>query len=72
MKRSYTLPALAVCRQALLQGPIHKSGRRWLFRRRLFSSSTVNALIDAGEAIRIDDRVVSLSLLTEALNAHPC
>lgn len=71
MKRSYTLPALAVCRQALLQGHLIKAGSRWLCGRRLFSPRTVNALLETGEAIRIDDRVVSLSLLMGALNADP-
>lgn len=56
--------ALAICRAALRHGNLVLSGQNggfWLFGQRRFHPGTVNALIDAGEAIRLGDCVVRWS-----------
>jgi hypothetical protein len=50
---------LAACRTALRHGFLTQDGRHWMFRRRRFHAITVNALIDAGEAVRIGEHVVA-------------
>lgn len=51
--------AIEICREALRQGFLTKSARHYVFGRRHFHPKTVNALIDAGEAVRLGDHVVA-------------
>lgn len=51
--------SLAACRAALRKGPLHRESRGWRFGRRLFRFRTINALVDAGEAIRVGDHIVA-------------
>jgi hypothetical protein len=50
---------LAACRAALACGHLTLGQRFWMFGRRRFHHATVNALIDAGEAVRIGEHVVA-------------
>lgn len=61
MKRTYPKPrAIECCRNALQLGYLTKGRKqRWIFGRRKFHPQIVNALIDAGEAVRIGDHVVA-------------
>lgn len=52
------LAAVRALRAALEVGYLTQAGRHWRFGRRLFHAITVNALIDAGEAVRVGDHVV--------------
>jgi len=61
LKYPRAVAADALCRAALKQGYLIKSGRHWSFGRRLFHSITVNALIDTGGAVRVGDCVVAWS-----------
>lgn len=59
MKQRLDTSTIAACRAALAVGHLTKDGRNWRFGfRRRFRPRTVNALIDAGEAIRIGEHVV--------------
>lgn len=58
MKRPYQYD-LTMLRLALQKGYLTKSRSHWRFGRRRFLPRTVNALIDAGEAVRIGDHVVA-------------
>lgn len=46
-------------RIALQRGHLTQAGRHWLFRARRFHASTVNNLIDRGEAVRVGDHVIA-------------
>jgi hypothetical protein len=60
MKQRLDTSTIATCRAALRTGHLTKDGRNWIFgRRRRFRPRTVNALIDAGEAIRVGNHVVA-------------
>lgn len=60
MKQRLDDTTLDACRAALKVGHLTKAGRHWAFGwRRRFRPRTVNALIDAGEAVRIGDHVVA-------------
>lgn len=64
MSRTYRRFAdpVATCRTALQLGHLTKRGQFfYAFGRRLFHINTVNALIDAGEAIRVGEHVVRWS-----------
>lgn len=55
----------AICRAALARAPLQikinpNGGCTWAFGHRLFSSAVVNALIAAGEAIRVGNEVLPL------------
>ena len=59
MRQGHLDRTLDVCRAALRVGYLTKEGRHWSFGpRRRFRPRTVNALIDAGEAVRVGDHVV--------------
>lgn len=53
--------AVDVCRAALGKGHLvrgeHKHSNHWRYGRRLFSQTTVRALIASGEAVQIGDSI---------------
>lgn len=51
--------AVPVCREALKRGFLTFDRGNWSFGRRRFRQSTVNSLIDNGEAVRIGQHVVA-------------
>lgn len=60
MRRHYPRPdALKTCRAALRRGHLTREPKAWSFGRRRFSFWIVRQLIDAGEAVRIEDHVVA-------------
>lgn len=59
--------ATDICRAALRIGALKKAGNKWLCDRRAFDSKTITALIESGEAVRIEDRVFARDLLREAI-----
>lgn len=61
--RNHLPDPIKTCREALRRGFLTKATGtgHWIFGARKFHPNTVNALIDAGEAIRVGDHIVRWS-----------
>lgn len=60
---SYVLPAITVARNALKRGPFVKLREYYGTGSRRFAASTVNKLIERGEAVRVGTGVVHVNHL---------